>query len=211
MSRSVKCSYKVCRLGRWQATTTVPVTSASGSSAGGSASSTELLRAWERRYGLLAPTRTAGGFRLYGADDERRVRRMLEHLAEGLSAAEAARLTLADDAEPVQDDDSAAPTPGAIGEPLQRALDQFDEAGAHAALDRLLASFALETVLREAILPYLHELGERWQRGEASIGQEHFASAFLRGRLLGLARGWGGGGSPRALLACVPGDRHDLG
>jgi MerR family transcriptional regulator, light-induced transcriptional regulator len=174
--------------------------------------STELLRAWERRYGLLAPTRPAGGFRLYGAADERRVRRMLEHLAEGLSAAEAARLTLAGDDEEARDEAAAAaPTPGAIGEPLRRALDQFDEAGAHAALDRLLATFALETVLRDAILPYLHELGERWQRGDASIGQEHFASAFLRGRLLGLARGWGGGGSPRALLACVPGDQHDLG
>ena len=44
-----------------------------------------------------------------------------------------------------------------------------------------------------------------------SIAQEHFASSLLRGRLLGLARGWGSGGSPLALLACVPGDQHDLG
>ena len=42
--------------------------------------SPELLRAWERRYGLLSPTRTAGGFRLYADDDEQRVRRMLHHL-----------------------------------------------------------------------------------------------------------------------------------
>ena len=66
-------------------------------------------------------------------------------------------------------------------------------------------------MLRDAVLPYLHELGERWQRGEASIGQEHFASVLLRGRLLGLARGWGSGGSRRALLACLPGEQHDLG
>ena len=51
---------------------------------------TELLRAWERRYGLLSPTRTAGGFRLYGDEDERRVRRMLRHLDAGVSAAEGA-------------------------------------------------------------------------------------------------------------------------
>ena len=44
-----------------------------------------------------------------------------------------------------------------------------------------------------------------------SVAQEHFASALLRGRLLGLARGWGNAGSPLALLACVPGDQHDLG
>ena len=54
--------------------------------------STDLLRAWERRYGLLDPTRTAGGYRLYSAADEARVRAMQGHLAQGLSAAEAARL-----------------------------------------------------------------------------------------------------------------------
>src|ERR1700760_5001955 len=56
----------------------------------------EVLRAWERRYGILSPGRTEGGFRLYGEDDERRIRRMLEHLEQGLSAAEAARLARAE-------------------------------------------------------------------------------------------------------------------
>src|SRR5918995_6752378 len=55
---------------------------------------TELLRAWERRYGLLAPARTAAGYRLYSASDVRRVGRMRELLADGLSAAEAARAAL---------------------------------------------------------------------------------------------------------------------
>jgi methanogenic corrinoid protein MtbC1 len=50
-----------------------------------------------------------------------------------------------------------------------------------------------------------------WASGEASVGQEHFASNILRGRLLGLARGWDSGDGPRALLACAPGELHDLG
>ena len=78
-------------------------------------------------------------------------------------------------------------------------------------LDRLLGSYPLESVLRDAVLPYLHELGERWAHAQASVAQEHFASALLRGRLLALARGWGRGRGPHALLACVPGDQHDLG
>jgi methanogenic corrinoid protein MtbC1 len=69
----------------------------------------------------------------------------------------------------------------------------------------------LDALLTTVVLPYLHELGDRWQRGEASIAQEHFASAVLRGRLLGLARGWGRGLGPLALLACLPGEQHDLG
>jgi MerR family transcriptional regulator, light-induced transcriptional regulator len=172
--------------------------------------STELLRAWERRYGLLSPTRTPGGFRLYGDEDERRVRRMIRHLDAGVSAAEAARLALLEGDDAPADDSLDAPLPGALAEPLRRALDRFDEAGAHAALDRLLSTFTLDTVLRDAVLPYLHDLGERWQRAEASIAQEHFASALVRGRLLGLARGWGNGTGPLALLACVPDDQHDL-
>jgi DNA-binding transcriptional MerR regulator len=55
--------------------------------------SDHVLRAWERRYGLLRPMRSPGGFRLYSEDDERRVRRMQVHLSRGLSAAEAARAT----------------------------------------------------------------------------------------------------------------------
>ena len=66
-------------------------------------------------------------------------------------------------------------------------------------------------MLTDLVLPYLHELGERWASGEASVGQEHFASQLIRGRLLGLARGWDRGAGPRALLACAPAEQHDLG
>lgn len=179
--------------------------------------SAELLRAWERRYDLLTPMRTSGGLRLYGKKDERCVARMLEHLTAGVSAAEAARLTrreFQDEGPPVGGTPLRDDVPGAdgVGGPLREALDRLDESGAHAVLDRLLASFTLETVVLEAVLPYLHELGERWESdGDSMIGQEHFASALLRGRLLGLARGWGSGYGPMALLACLPGDQHDLG
>ncbi len=101
--------------------------------------------------------------------------------------------------------------PEPAGEVLRIPLERFDEAAASASFDRLLAAFALETVLRDVVLPCLRQLGEQWERGDASVAQEHFASAFIRGRLLGLARGWDGGGGPRALLACAPGDQHDLG
>jgi DNA-binding transcriptional MerR regulator len=173
--------------------------------------SAELLRAWERRYGLLSPTRTSGGFRLYDGEDERCILRMLDHLDAGVSAAEAAGLIRMELEDAASEGARHAPASGAAGDRLQQALDRFDEAGAQAALDRLLSDLSLETVLRDVVLPYLRELGERWEQGDASIGQEHFASTLLRGRLLGLARGWGGGGGPLGLLACVPAEQHDLG
>src|SRR5215213_11434101 len=110
--------------------------------------SADLLRAWERRYGLLEPSRTPGGYRLYSADDEARVRSMRAHLAQGLSAAEAARL--ARDAPAAASQNGA---PAHIAQALWSALDRFDDAGAQAAFDRLVATFSIETVAETAILP----------------------------------------------------------
>src|SRR5271165_5844339 len=177
--------------------------------------SDHVLRAWESRYGLLQPVRSAGGFRLYSEADALRVGRMQAHLARGLSAAEAARAVLGEDSGAGADPGRAGPhrAPPAAGElssDLRQALDAFDEPAAQAVLDRLVSDLSLTAVLRDVVLPYLAELGERWERGTASVAQEHFASNLIRGRLAGLARGWGNGHGPRAVLACPPGELHDL-
>jgi len=168
--------------------------------------SPELLRAWERRYDLLKPTRSPGGLRLYSTRDVARVEAMQHHLAAGLAAAEAAALARRSDGEATE-----GQPPDAARKELAAALASFDESAAHAIVDALLARISLDALLRDVIVPFLHELGERWERGEVSVAQEHFASSVLRGRLLGLARGWGRGLGPRVLLACAPGEEHDLG
>ena len=141
---------------------------------------------------------------------------MQAHLAAGLSAAEAARTVLREDggagvelARPAEPSITAS-TVGELSAALLQALDAFDEPAAHAVLDRLVSDLSLTTVLRDVVIPYLAELGRRWQRGTASVAQEHFASNVIRGRLAGLARGWGSGHGPRAVLACAPGELHDM-
>ena len=169
--------------------------------------SVDLLRAWERRYGLLEPARSDGGFRLYSDDDVERVQTMQAHLGQGLAAAEAARRALTRE--------RPAPAQDGIAEQakdeLTAALAGFAEPRAHSAFDRVLSSLTLDTLLSDVVLPYLHELGESWARGESTVAQEHFASNLIRGRLLGLSRGWGSGIGPHALLACPSGELHDLG
>lgn len=178
--------------------------------------SDHVLRAWESRYGLLQPVRSAGGFRLYSEADAQRVRRMQAHLARGLSAAEAARTVLREDSVTGADLGQAVgphrgpPVAGELPGRLRQALDAFDEPAAQAVLDRLVSDLSLTAVLRDVVMPYLTDLGERWERGQASVAQEHFASNVIRGRLAGLARGWGYGHGPRAVLACPPGELHDL-
>lgn len=166
--------------------------------------SPELLRAWERRYGLLQPIRSKGGFRLYTSDDAERVSRMKAALDEGLSAAQAARRALA----------HAPSTERALDDARERLLAaarDYDETAVHSVLDQALAGFALETVLRELIVPVLQAVGSEWERGTLEIGQEHFFTNVVRERLLSLARLWGRGGGPLAILACPPGERHDMG
>ncbi len=166
--------------------------------------SPELLRAWERRYGLLQPIRSRGGFRLYTSEDAERVSRMKAALDEGLSAAEAARRALA----------HARRSEGLLDDACERflvAARRYDEAAAQSVLDEALSAFALDTVLRELILPVLRRIGDEWAAGTLEVGQEHFASALVRARLLALSRLWGRGGGPLAILACPPGEQHDIG
>ena len=111
--------------------------------------SPELLRAWERRYGLLSPTRSKGGLRLYSSDDLERVRAMQRFLAEGMAAAEAA--TLVGGAALLLVDPLLDPA-NAIAE-LRAALDVFDEPAAQAILDRLFAIAPVDLVLAEFLVP----------------------------------------------------------
>jgi MerR family transcriptional regulator, light-induced transcriptional regulator len=184
--------------------------------------SDHVLRVWERRYGVLRPSRTAGGQRLYSAADEDRVRRMQAYLAGGLAPAQAAGAALAEERvlgpgpEPAAGpggEPADTPLPGGLAgaqDVLGARLVSFDGPGAQSVLDGLLARYTVEAVLRDVVVPCLRGIGERWAAGTVTVGAEHFASNILRGRLATLAQGWGRGAGPRAVLACAPGEQHDL-
>lgn len=176
--------------------------------------SAHVLRAWEERYGLLNPARTASGYRLYGPEDERRVRAVMALREEGMSTGQAAATVLETERLQPQGADAEEP-PRAIDATeligrLRDAMDRFDEEAAHVALDNILTSVSLETAVRDVILPYLHDLGERWSQGQADIAAEHFASSIIRRRLSVQALTWGVGTGPVAVLACPPGELHDI-
>ncbi|MFL5863782.1 MAG: MerR family transcriptional regulator [Solirubrobacteraceae bacterium] len=175
-----------------------------------------VLRAWEQRYGIIEPQRSPGGTRLYSERDEERIRTMQAHMADGLSAAQAARAALAGEAAhgsrslPGALDSPALSELDASARPLRNALARLDRARAEHALDRLLASFTFETVASEVLLPYLADVGARWRRGEATIAEEHLATHVLRARLLALTHGFGPARGHRAVLACPPQEQHDI-
>jgi DNA-binding transcriptional MerR regulator/methylmalonyl-CoA mutase cobalamin-binding subunit len=175
--------------------------------------SEHVLRAWERRYEVVRPTRTASGYRLYSTADEQRLRQMTRLVQQGMPPAEAARTILSGPSAAADGplDPATSRLVGASRRRLRTALFSMAEPRSQAVLDEVLAVVPLEIAITRVLLPLLREIGEGWQDGQVSVAQEHFATAILRGRLASLARGWGERSGPRALLACPPDERHDLG
>jgi len=189
------------------------------------------LRAWERRYELLSPLRTESGYRLYTAEDEARIRELTRLRRQGVATAEAARLAreyphLADEAGArvagrvaSSEEDAGAPAPASLRDPVSRermnrlmaALERFDEHAANAEIDGAIADLSVAELIEGLAIPTLRELGERWERGDVTPAQEHFASNLIRGRLMNLTLGLDVATGPRALLACPSGERHDIG
>jgi MerR family transcriptional regulator, light-induced transcriptional regulator len=137
---------------------------------------------------------------------------MQKQLGRGLAAVEAARAvkTAEREREGRAGNPDVAVRIGRFTDTLQAALEAFDENRVHTSLDRLFAGLGVELAIRDVLLPYLRDLGERWARAEIGVGEEHFASRLLEGRLLSLARGWNKGPGPRAVLACPPNEYHTL-
>ncbi|MBM6403068.1 MerR family transcriptional regulator [Phycicoccus sp. CSK15P-2] len=187
--------------------------------------STHVLRAWESRYGLLSPSRSPGGYRLYGADDERRVREVLGLRDQGVSAMEAARQVLAaeragagslDEPVGVDDERGRSETSGLRADPpllvtqLLDAVTALDEDRAHAVLDTAFLDRSVESAIVDVLVPFFVKVGEQWELGRIGIAQEHFASSLVRRRLGALSMTWGLGTGPVAVLACPPGEFHDI-
>jgi DNA-binding transcriptional MerR regulator len=191
--------------------------------------STHVLRAWETRYGLLQPSRSAGGYRLYGPEDERRVREVISLRDQGVSAVEASRRVLAAErsgssatavspdgaAAAEAADDSRADTtlradPPVLVAQLFDAVSALDEDRAHAVLDTAFLDRSVESAVVDVLVPFFIRVGEGWELGRIGIAQEHFASSLVRRRLGALSLTWGVGNGPVAVLACPPGEFHDI-
>ena len=189
--------------------------------------STHVLRAWESRYALLSPTRSPGGYRLYAAEDERRVREVLSLRDQGVSAMEAARQVLAaerngiranGDAEGADDggegdrsgESAMRVDPPMLVAQLLDAVTALDEDRAHAVLDTAFLDRSVESAVVDVLVPFFVKVGEQWELGKIGIAQEHFASSLVRRRLGALSMTWGLGTGPVAVLACPPGEFHDI-
>ena len=179
-----------------------------------------LLRAWERRYAIVAPLRTDSGYRLYDDHAIDRLRAMRSLVDAGWSARQAAdRVTSASPEEigaiastDVADTEDSAP-------PLESTIDAFVAGAARIdpviierALDDMFAAGSFERVVEDRLFPALRALGSAWGDGSVDVAGEHAASAAVARRLSMAfeAAGSPSGSSAPVLVGLPPGARHEL-
>jgi len=178
----------------------------------------DTLRAWERRYGLPAPQRSAGGHRLYSQRDIETIKWLMARQAEGLSISRAVDLwkektasgadLLADSVKP-----NLISLPANTLEAVRRewisACMSFNETTAEQILNQAFALYPLETVCTDVLQTSLREIGESWYRNEATVQQEHFASALVHRKLDSLIAAAPQPTRPQTvLIGCTPGEQH---
>ena len=161
----------------------------------------DTLRAWERRYGLPVPNRTAGGHRLYSQRDIETIKWLMKRQVEGLSISRAVDLwneqidsgtdPLAGSTQPGTISPSALPvtyqpretTLDTLREQWIQACLDFSESAAEKSLNQAFSMFPVESVCLEVLQRGMSELGELWYENRATVQQEHFASGLAMRRL----------------------------
>lgn len=164
----------------------------------------DTLRKWEQRYGILRPTRSAGGQRRYDERDVARVEWLKARLDEGFRIGRAAAL-LGGGPEP------SPRSARELREAMIAAASEPDPAALERLLDQAFALGRTEATLRDVVQPVLVRVGNLWESGEFTVAQEHLVSSAIRARLERLLADARGGVRGVAVLACAPGEQHELG
>jgi MerR family transcriptional regulator, light-induced transcriptional regulator len=164
----------------------------------------DTLRKWEQRYGVLHPDRTPGGQRRYNEGDVARVEWLRDRLREGFRISEAARILGGAQSQPATDPDD-------LPDLIVLALVDLDGDRLVSLLDQTFTVLPLQDALVRVVAPLLRRVGDAWAAGEITIAQEHLLTSKLRCRLERVLADAHGGVRGTAVLACAPGELHDVG
>ncbi|MDR3574638.1 MAG: cobalamin-dependent protein [Anaerolineaceae bacterium] len=180
------------------------------------------LRAWERRHEILSPHRSENRYRLYSEREVAILRWIKSRIDNGIPISSAvselhtlARQGIWPEAVPALPGTQPvgnALAPDQYARQLYQLLIHHDESPAGDLLREAHTNFDLGTICNDIITPALVQLGEAWYRGEIRITTEHFASAYIRGRLLSMLQAYPSRkNAPYILCGCAPTEQHEIG
>jgi DNA-binding transcriptional MerR regulator len=178
-----------------------------------------LIRAWERRYGVLKPKRTASGYRAYTELDIELLKRLKQLTSEGVSIAEAVKLLPALRREVKEALDTASsPRRAPLGDQVERwrqevlvSAERLDQQSIERVLDEAMSSLPPVTFLEQVLVPLQREIGERWHAGVLTIAEEHLVTQAVRQRVLALLHQAPRRAKHHVVAACFPTEDHELG
>jgi MerR family transcriptional regulator, light-induced transcriptional regulator len=181
--------------------------------------SVPLIRAWERRYGVVSPRRTASGYRLYDDVAIATLVRVRELTQAGWSASEASRAVLAGDVKvDLRPPQPRVPLTEGRAHAYHILIERFiesatalDIAATGAALDEMFAQGSFESIVDDLLMPSLVEMGRAWSEGRLDVAAEHAASAAVHRRLSALYEAAASVTDPLLVVGLPPGSRHELG
>lgn len=170
------------------------------------------LRAWERRYQMIAPVRNESGHRLYTEEHLKILKWLISKVNQGFTISQAISLM----------ENSAPSLEGAeppkkdildeLGDKLLTALIDFNSSRAHELINHAFSVFTIDKTVIDLLGPILIRVGDLWEEGNITTAHEHFASSFLRSRIEGLSNSFPHSSFlPKAVAVCGPGERHELG
>lgn len=174
------------------------------------------LRAWERRYGVLLPDRTSGGHRLYSERDIASLKWLKQQLEQGLTigrASEILKHMLSTGEASVDVASGSLPTRSVddLVSQLHRALIDYDEARAESILSEAYSLHPIDLVCLNVILPTFQKLGDDWEAGRIQVATEHFATNYLRRKLVALIDIGTTTRVGTIVTGCAPDDLHEGG
>lgn len=184
--------------------------------------SQDVLRAWERRYGVVHPDRGPGGQRRYTDADIERLQLLRDATAGGHSISQISGLSARALAKLVADDEAARARQGRVAGAAPEAAEQRE---ALLALARAMDATALDVELRRAAAtlgiagfldtvaaPLLRDVGEEWHAGRLTTAHEHLVSSVVHDVVAGVMRAFAPEAGAPALVAATPaGERHAVG
>lgn len=194
--------------------------------------SKDVLRAWERRYGVVEPARTDTGRRLYSDRDIDHLRLLKKASGAGRSLKRLSKLSRTDLAQLVEEDAVARElqraeeaeavivgsdgphetTSDLVGEALT-AVEALDREGLHETLDRAVVTLPPADLVEQMIAPLMQRIGQLWWERRLNPRHEHLASTAVQATLdqvIG-ALGRRSGHRPHIVCATPDGQRHEIG
>jgi MerR family transcriptional regulator, light-induced transcriptional regulator len=172
------------------------------------------LRAWERRYRMIAPIRNESGHRLYTEEHIKILKWLLKKVDQGFTISQA--INILGNSQPHADSESFLLHQGnqltRLTDELFDALVRFDEVKAYEIINTLFALFTIEKVFLDVFSPILIKIGDYWELKKITSAHEHFASVFLKSHMERIVLSLPNSAHlSKAVTVCGPGEWHDIG